>query len=415
MNPVTIVLLLLLSLAALGLLWMFRQWHRAEVSGKEAMLRQAAMQARLEEMERQMQPDATRQAMESVFRSLSQETLKSQGEQTAQRVQSDLGLLLKPMGEQVGDFRVRVEEMLGDSIATRAMLEEKFKRMDDSVQNLSQDANDLSAALRGDSKVLGNWGELSLVRALEVAGLKEGNDYACQVSIKVNETMVRPDAVIYLPDNRHVIIDAKVSLVAYSNYVVAADDQARKEALKDMKKAMAKQVDEIHTRYMQLPGLNTLGFAIMFTPLEPAWILVMAQCPELIGQARKKGVIIVGPTTLLATLRLVEQIWKAEHNASKVREIVDRAAKLCDGAVRLVERIDAALSQTKKIGDCLADIKKSVEGRQGLVFQAEKLRELRAHGKKEMPEQSVEASRENNPVAAEGGDNGLVTQQDKTQ
>lgn len=395
MSTTVVVLLFVVLVLAIGaafaLLYQFMRKQQVELHAKLTQLEQNS---------------SSPAEMEAMFTKLTNASMQSQGEQVANRVQSDVSLILDPIKAEVNQFRQSVENLLESNTQSRTVLEEKFRQMDHNAARLGDEAQELSAALRGSSKQRGDWGEMTLVRTLEAVGLTEGPDGGFEQQLSFTDSdgrVLRPDVVLHLPGDRHVVIDAKVSLVAYTNYVATEDAAAQQQHLREMQTAMAKQVDEIRERYLKLPELNTLGFALMYTPLEPAWQLAMTKFPKLFDEARRAGVIICGPTTLLSTLRLAEQIWRAERSASSVREIIDRAERLQDAVVRMAEKAaetSKQLNRAAKSFDELVD--KNINGRQGVLTHSRKISELGAKSKKPLPDRfNEESMEENNKLVVE--------------
>lgn len=382
MNALSIILLLLLIGVVAVAVVLYVKYTQAQ-GAKEQAEQQAAQDSNIIA------------ELKEVLTKLNSENLATQSEVVSQRVHADVDKILTPVKEEVGNFRKRVEELREASIEQKSTLEEKFRQMHESTHQLSEDAQSLTDALRGSAQQRGAWGEVSLSRALEAVGLVEGNNGGFETQRTYRGTdneQLRPDVVVHLPGDRHVVIDAKVSLVAYNNYVAEETEDQRATHLKEMERSLRTQVDQL-TKYLEIPELNTAGIVLMFTPIEPAWQLAYAQFPQLFVDARKAGVIICGPTTLLATLRLIEQIWRAEKSAQNVSTIIASAKDLQDAVVRLVERIDKISGLQEKATNEFKDlIGKNIDGRQGVVAKWKKIEQLGAVAKKEMPKVHVEAA-----------------------
>ena len=338
--------------------------------------------AKLHETEKEIARSGSSQELEDRFRLLSQETLDRQEEKSTKAVKD----IVTPMREEVEKFGGKIEEYIKESRSTKDILDEKFKNMDSSVASLSKDAKDLADALRGDPKSRGDWGETVLRRLLEIAGLRENESFSLQKSYEVEGSRIRPDAVILLPGDREVVIDSKVSLIAYQDYAGAKDDDERKKSLKDLKSAVDRQIDET-SKYNSIAELNKPGFSFMFMPIEPAWLLVASEFPDLLESAQRKGVVLAGPTNMLATLKVVEHIWLAERKEANQREIFNQAEKLLDSAVRVTDLLETLEKRADSLRNAIDSLNTAMQGRRGVFAHARKLSEYGVKGKKELPEQ----------------------------
>ena len=371
MTALTVILALAVIAAATLAVFFFVKWQ--------------ATLGQLREAEKDLAKSGSSQDLEDRFKLLSQETLDRQEEKATRQISS----LLTPVREEVAGFRKRVEEYVQESRSAKDILNEKFSRMDQSVATLSSDAKELADALRGSAKLRGDWGETVLRRLLEIAGLREGESFSLQRSFAVDGQRLRPDAVIMLPDSREVVVDSKVSLVDYEDYFQASDDEGRVAAAKALRNAVERQVEET-SKYNGLPDLNTPGFTFMFAPIEPAWLLIASEFPELIEKAQRKGVVILGPTNLLVALKVVDQIWLAEKKVQNMRKIFDRAEKVVDASARLTERVDTALKRMESATKSVEDVRTTLRGKQGVLAHAHKLSDYGVKGKEALPEELEE-------------------------
>ena len=358
----------------------------------------------LHRAEKELAAARSPQDLEDRFKVLSQEILDRQG----QRAEKGLENMLGPVRDEVAEFKRRVDELIRESRSTKDILGEKFSRMDDSVARLSGDAKDLADALRGEAKLRGDWGETVLRRILESAGLRENESFDLQRTFEVDGSHLRPDAVLRLPDGRQVAIDSKVSLVAYDEYHQAADDERRKKAAKSLREAVERQVEET-ARYNDLPGATTPGFTFMFMPIEPAWLLVMSEHADLFEKAQRRGVIIIGPTNLMAALKVVDQMWLAEHKVRNMNEVFAVAGRVVDAVQKLIERVGRMRKQLDTVSRTLDEVDTSIKGRQGVLSTARRLQDYGGRGKAPLPEAAegeVEAL-EGGGAAGDGGENGV--------
>lgn len=360
------LLVALLAAIALALLF-FVKWQDA--------------QARMHKAEKELAQSGSSQDMEDRFKLVSQEVLDRQEEKAAKQINN----MIDPVRKEVGDFRDRIEEYIKESRSTKDILNEKFSSMDQSVSALSSEAKELADALRGDAKLRGDWGETVLRKLLELSGLREGESFTLQESIATEDGRLRPDAVVKLPEGREIVIDSKVSLVAYQDYHRATDDAQRASALKSLRDAIERQVAET-AKYNSAGKLDTPGFAFMFTPIEPAWVLVSSEFPELIEQAQRKGVIIVGPTNLLAALKVVDHMWSAEQKHQNLREILKQAEEIVNATARVFERLDVVRDRIQSAAKSVDDLGTALQGRRSVLSYAKRLKDYGVRGKKDLPE-----------------------------
>jgi DNA recombination protein RmuC len=334
------------------------------------------------------------------FKTLSGEVLDQQTQKFTEHNQNNLGTLLNPLREQLGDFRKRVDEVYDKESRERQLLKVEIDGLKDLNQRISEDAINLTRALKGESKTQGAWGELILERVLEASGLQKGREYEVQVVMRDEEGgRPRPDVIVHLPEGRDLVIDAKVSLTSYERYCAASDDDERGEHLDAHVASVRAHVRRLgESRYADLPGLNSLEFILMFVPVEAAFIEAMRHDDALHAFAMEKQIVIVTTSTLLATLRTVSSLWRFDDRNKNAFEIADRAGKLYDKFVGFVEdiadagnKIDSARSSIAAAQNKLAD------GRGNLVTQVEKLRELGARASKSMPESLADRAKDTSP------------------
>ena len=273
---------------------------------------------------------------------------------------------------------------------------------------LSDDAVNLTRALKGDNKTQGNWGEFVLSSVLEASGLTEGREYETQRTLAASQTHTKdegqrlrsqPDVLIYLPDNRQVIIDAKVSLTAYERYCAADTDEDRQAFLQQHVLSLKTHIKQLsEKRYQNLPQLNTLDFVLLFMPVEPAFSLVLQQDPGLFNSAFEHQIVLVGPTTLLATLRTIQNIWRYEHQSRNAQDIANKAGALYDKFVSFADEMDELgkkIDSTRRNYDVAMN--KLQTGRGNLVSRAEMLRELGARASKQLASDRLELATQSDP------------------
>jgi DNA recombination protein RmuC len=330
------------------------------------------------------------------FKTLSGEVLDQQSQKFAEQNQNNLGTLLNPLREQLGDFRKRVDEVYDKESRERQLLKVEIDGLKDLNQRISEDAINLTRALKGESKTQGAWGELILERVLEASGLQKGREYETQVVMRDDEGgRPRPDVIVHLPEGRDLVIDAKVSLTSYERFCASVDDDERRQHLNAHVASMRSHMRKLgESRYGDLPGLNSLEFVLMFVPVEAAFIEAMRHDDALHAFAMEKQIVVVTTSTLLATLRTVSSLWRFDDRNRNAFEIADRAGKLYDKFVGFVEDIaDAGNKIDSARASIAAAHNKLADGRGNLVSHVDKLRELGARASKVLPESLVDRAR----------------------
>jgi len=341
--------------------------------------------------------EAAKKQLSDTFRALAGDILEEKGSKFAEHSKADLGHLLEPLKEKLQEFQEKVDQIYISDTKGRTELAGQLKQLMALSERVSDDAKNLATALKGSSKTQGNWGELILERMLEFSGLTEGRDYRVQETHKREDgSKARPDIILNLPESRHMVVDSKVSLSDYQQFVNAVGDEERDGFLKGHLASVRRHIKDLSERnYQELYALNSLDFTIMFVPIESAFALAISADDKLWREAWDKNVLLVSPSSLLFVLRTVAYLWRQEDQAHNVREIADRGAELYDKFVGFVADLD-------KVGDRLRLARESFDsaynklatGRGNLVRQAEKLRELGVRPTKPLPTDLIEASRE---------------------
>jgi len=290
------------------------------------------------------------------------------------------------MAQRLQEFQAKVDLVYHTEAKERHALQNEVKSLMELNLLMRDEASSLTRALKGDNKTQGDWGEMILERILESSGLQEGREYILQPTYKNDDgSMARPDVVIQLPENKHLIIDAKMSLVAYEAYCAASDDTAQKAHLKAHRDSVWKHVTELSERhYARAKGLNSPDFVFMFLPIEPAYILAMTADRELTQKAWDKRVAVVSATTLFTSLKTVALIWKQEQQSQNAEAIAAEGGKLYDKFVGFTEDFQGvrdALDSAIKRHD---EARTKLSGKGGIASKVEKLRELGIAPKKAM-------------------------------
>jgi len=352
------------------------------------------------------------------FKLLANEILKENSKTFSEGSQKDLGNLLTPLRQQIEDFRKKVEEAQVDSKTSVAKMEGLIGNLGSLNQQLAEEAKTLSTALRGSAKAQGDWGEFILRDLLEKAGLREGDQYSFQQTFTGLENedgarakSARTDVIVYLPGGRNLVIDSKVSLTAYTDYVNAPADADRSAALKLHLASVRGHVAGLaKAGYHRLPGLETPDFVVLFVPIEPAFLLALQNDAALWSDAYQQGILLVGPTTLLYIIRIVNVLWQQELQARSVRDVMDRGAELYDKFVNFVADLEAVGKSLRAADQNYSSaMKKLSEGRGNLVRQVEMLKELGIRTGKSLPQNLLDSAAVEEPslaLAASADDNG---------
>ncbi|VGM96178.1 DNA recombination protein rmuC [uncultured Avibacterium sp.] len=372
-----------------------KQQDYADLSEKSTALLQqlTELKTSLGEKEKhfaQQQEDfvKTKQQLSVEFQNLANRILEEKSQKFDQTNQASLDALLKPFREQIEGFQKRVNEIHSESLKGNASLESEIKKVLNVGLAMSQEANNLTLALKGEKKTLGNWGEIQLERALQLAGLVENDHYKAQDHFRNAEGKSNyPDFVVYLPDNKHLIIDSKMSLVAYENAVSADNEQAQQQFLREHHKAIKNHIDELSRKdYSNLIGVHSPNFVLMFIAVEPAYIEAMKQDSNLFNYAYEKNVILVSHTTLMPILRTVANLWRIERGNAEAREISGKAGDIYNQMCLVAERL-------AKLGNSLATVSghynhavTAFAGQQGLAGKIERFKDFSAKANKVMPQ-----------------------------
>lgn len=307
------------------------------------------------------------------------------------------GLLL-PLREQLRSFRGRIETIFLEETREQSSLKQEILHLRELNQQISDEAVNLTRAITGSQKLQGAWGELILEKILEQSGLREGVEFHTQTGMRDQDNkLFKPDVIVHLPDQKDIVIDAKVSLVAWSRFTTAEDDVERSTAMDEHIHSMRTHIKLLSSKdYSGLKGLRTLDFVLMFVPIDAAFMTAVQAREELIGEMFSRKVVVVTPTTLLATLRTIEHFWQIEKQNANALEIADRASALYDklrGFLEDMERLG------KQIDTCRDSYDKAMnklsQGRGNLISQAGKFPELGVKVKGDLPKsQGVAAKHE---------------------
>jgi len=323
--------------------------------------------------------DEAKRSLSDQFKSLANDILEEKGKRFAELSQSNLGKLLGPFNEKLSEFRTRVDTIYGDDTRERSALAEQVKQLLQLNQTLSQDARNLTSALKGSNKTQGNWGELILERVLEDSGLRKGHEYRTQESHTLEGGgRAQPDVIIALPEKRSLVVDAKASLTAYDEYAAAEDESARTAALARHLQSVRGHIRGLAGKnYQTLYQLESLDFVLMFIPIEPAFMLAVGHDDKLFMDAWRQNVLLVSPSTLLFVLRTVEHLWRQEAQSQNAKEIARRGGELYDRLVAFTQDLEKVGERLQQAQDSFHDARNKLGKNKGNVIrQAEMLREL---------------------------------------
>ena len=338
---------------------------------------------------RQMKEDfeQSRLQLKHEFQNLANQILEEKGKTFAQNSQSSLDAMLRPFREQIEQFQKRVNQVHDESLRGHVSLGAEIKRMLEVGLKMSSEANTLASALKEDKKTAGNWGEMQLERTLELAGLFKDDHYQSQPRFKDGQGNDRqPDFVVKLPDQKHLVIDSKVSLVDYERSVAADTEPDRQAALDAHAKAVRNHIDDLSKKdYTNLTGMRSPSFVLMFMPIEPAYIEALRHNKELYNYGYQRNVIMVSHTTLLPILKTVANLWMVARGNEQAHELSARAGELYNQVVVVAERLKRLGATLDTVSRHYNETVTAVAGQQGLYGKSSRFNELSSKANKTMP------------------------------
>jgi len=332
------------------------------------------------------------------FENLANKIFEEKSSKFTEQNKNNLSSLLNPLGEKIKNFESRINEVYSSDTKDRAALKEQLRQLSELNRQITKDADNLTKALKGESKTQGTWGEFILEKILEKSGLVRGEQFEVQKSYSAEgNKRLQPDVVVYLPEGKHIIVDSKVSLTAYERYSSTEDEIEKKEYLKEHLRSIKSHVKELSEKnYQNIYQIKSLDFVLMFIPIEPALAAIFQTDHDLYYDAFEKNILIVNPSTLLATLRTIESIWKQEKQNKNAQEIARQSGALYDKFEGLVKDL---IEVGKKMDDSKFKyeeaMKKLSSGKGNLVRRVEKLKELGANTTKILPQKLLDVSEDN--------------------
>jgi DNA recombination protein RmuC len=341
-----------------------------------------------------------RDQLKNEFQILAQKIFEEKSARFADQNKTAMDQLIVPLREQIGDFKKRVEDVYDKESRDRTALHAEINHLKELNQRISKEAVNLTRALKGDSKARGNWGEVILERVLEASGLQKGREYDVQVSLRDPEgRRYQPDAVIRLPEGKDVIVDAKVSLRDYEAFYGAETPEEKERHLSAHIEAMRTHLRGlVGKRYEALEGVRTLDFILMFVPIEAAFLAAVEKDGDLFAEAFEKNIMVVSPSTLLVTLRTIQNIWRHEYQNRNALEIAKKAGGLYDKFVGFVEALEEVGRQLDKAREAYRTAHDRLAvGKGNLLRRSQELKELGVKAGKELPQKLLEGLAEDSP------------------
>ncbi|AOW19858.1 DNA recombination protein RmuC [Urechidicola croceus] len=333
------------------------------------------------------------------FELMANSILERNSQKITEQNKENLKTILNPLQDKIQTFEKRIDITHKESIDYHAALRQQIIGLKELNVQMGKDAVNLTKALKGDSKTQGNWGELVLERVLEKSGLEKGREYEMEKSFNVegeNQQRLRPDVIIHLPDNKKMIVDSKVSLTAYEQYVNADDEIEKDRFLKEHILSLNRHVSQLsEKKYEDLYQIESPDFVLLFVPIEPAFAIAINNDNQLYNKAFEKNIVIVTPSTLLATLRTIDTMWNNEKQQRNAIEIARQAGALYDkfeGLINDLTKVGKKMDEAKT--EYKGAMNKLVEGRGNLITSVEKIKKLGAKAKKSLPEAIVKRAKD---------------------
>ncbi len=390
MNTITSIFLFLSGIAAGICLFAFKYISLS----KDNAAKEQKIQNLTENIENQTRLGSN---LKNEFENIASKVLEEKTAKITDLNRTSLESIVSPFKVKIDEFRNRIEDLNTYEAEKISGLRKELENLMSLNKQLSADANNLAVALKGENKLQGIWGELCIKRIFEYAGMAEGVNYVSQKQFKVDDEKKIPDYIVKLPDEKHIVIDAKTSLVAYEKYYNPQNETDKRNYLKDHSASIKKHIDDLAVKdYTDLPELNQPEYTLMFVPLDGAISLALADKPDLIEYAFKKNIAIVTPSTLLTTLKTIQYIWRQENQKKNVLEIAKQGGSLYDKFVTFIQILKAAdkkISEAKsKTEEAIKRLSESDKKGNSLITGVQRLKDLGSPAKKEIPEDFLKAS-----------------------
>ena len=371
---------------------------RSEVAEKESLL--SRLNTTIEQERKSFEEklailDEAKKRLGDEFENLGNRIFEDTTKKFTDKNKTDMETLLNPLREQIKDFEKKVTDTHTEASTDRASLKVHIENLKNLGEQMSREALNLTTALKGESQTQGAWGEIVLERALEMSGLSEGKEYRSQPSYKGSDgNTLRPDVIVHLPEGKDVVIDSKVSLTAYERYMSCENEEERGDYLRQHVLSFRNHIRELSSKaYEDIPGIRSLNYVLMFVPLESAFMLAIETERDLYSEAFEKNVIIVCPSTLLATLRTIHSIWQFEYQNANAREIAESAGRMYDKFVTFTEHLGEVGKRIEQSDQAYQKAMNSLrDGKGNLVKRALDLKELGVKTSKELPPDFSERS-----------------------
>jgi DNA recombination protein RmuC len=385
----TIAFSLLALFCLIAIFSLYYAWQQSQARVKaetelEAERRQSA--DKLSTLQQSAQEAKT--VLSDQFKNLANEILEEKSRRFAEQNQQNLDTLLKPLQEKLTDFRKQVDETYQSEARERFALKQEVEKLAGLNLRMTDETRALTNALKGESKTQGDWGELVLETILENSGLRKGEEYLVQDTQTISDgSRLQPDVVIRLPESKHLVIDSKVSITAYTRYMQSDDEDVKVSELNSHVLSIKQHIQGLSAKnYQDLYGVGSIDFVLMFIPIEPAFLAAMRHAPEIYQDALKKNIVIVCPSTLLATVRTVAHLWRQEQQNRNAQEIARQCASLYDKFVGFVEDLDKVGQRLEQAQSSYTDaVGKLKTGRGNLIRTAENVKKLGVKPNKSLP------------------------------
>ena len=336
-----------------------------------------------------------KEALTSQFKNLANEILEDKSKRFTEQNAANLDALLKPLQTKLAEFKEQVSNSYGNEARERFALKSEIERLANLNLRMSDETRSLTQALKGDSKVQGNWGELVLESILESSGLRKGEEYVVQDSHTLTDgSRLQPDVVVKLPEGRSLVVDSKVSITAYARHAETTDPAIAEQALAAHIQSLRQHIQGLSSKnYSALYGVGSVDFVLMFVPIEPAFLLALKTAPNLYQEALAKNIVLVCPSTLMATLRTVAHLWRQDHQNRNALEIAKQCGTLYDKFVGFVDDLEKLGQRLEQAQTSYHDaFNKLKSGKGNLIRTAEKVRELGVKPSKSIPAPLLDSS-----------------------